>query len=431
MLLFTLLLACPSTYALGTFKLIYEKEPNEADGDVLQVHVFFRNGVKQPKDFYPNDPNGNNPLWTFGPNGLTTNGRKQGYELGRTLRIKYYKMFPIARSWNIVHSTSSHTERNIMSSSMVLSGMLPPSYNDLWDKYIQWQPAATYTDDLLTCENCIHRNYVYKPSEPVQRMYEKVTLHSGMKITSPSDVLDIYEYLEIENQNNIFIPEWSNDIMDLMKTEAAKAFDYTHEKVKYKVGTILEKLSMFNESNVIHKMNLYSTHSSIIGGLLKALEVKMKEPPNFMSTVIIEFRRTKDGGRHAQLSHRLATNQPFIRTAFENCGIRCPIEELKTIFKPHFPKRISKESIHDCKQNIFDIVYFLTSLSFILLCLIVYSLMKIWNIDLKITLLPLWTKMSKLITSNLFYYNVIKFLKACFRHISGNKSSSLRESRNF
>lgn len=433
MLLFALLLACPNIYALGTFKLIYENELDEANGDVLQVHVFFRNGVKQPKEFYPNDANGNEPLWTFGPNGLTIVGKQQGYELGRALRLRYYKLFPIARSWNIVRSTSSNTERNIMSSSMVLAGMLPPSYNDLWNKNIQWQPAVTYVDALLTCENCIRRNYVYKIGEHVKRMYEKVTLNSGTKITNPSEVLDIYECLEIENQNNIYIPDWTKGLLDLMKTEAVKAFDYSHENVKNKVGIILEKLSMFNEANITHKINLYSTHGSIIGGLLRALEVKIKEPPNFMSAVIIEFRLTKDGNRHAQFWHRLSPNQPFIRIAFENCGVRCPIEELKTILKPHFPKRVTqvKATIYDCKQRIFDIVYFLISLSCVLMSLIVFSLIKTWNIDLKIMPLSLWAKTLKLVTSNLIYYNVIKFLKGFCGHISGSKCSSLRESRIF
>lgn len=437
MLLFVLLLACPSTYAIGTFKLIYEKELDTADGEVLQVHVFFRNGVKQPKEFYSNDPNENNPLWTFGPNGLTINGRKQGFELGRTLRLKYFKMFPTARSWQIIRSTSSNTERNIMTSSMVLAGMLPPSYNDLWDKYIQWQPAATYVDELLTCEDCIQRNYVYKISEQDKGFYHKVTHNTGIKVTKPSSILNIYECLEIEKQNDIYTPEWTRDVFDLMKTEAAKAFDYSHENVKNKVGKILEILSMFNETNITDKINLYSTHGSIIGGLLKALEVKIKEPPNFMSTVIIEFRRTKDGHHHAQLWYKLASNQPLIRTMFENCGTRCPIEELKTIFKPHFPKRVAKETIVDCERCVFDVIHILISFSFVLLCLIAFSLIKIWNIDLKKQLfdknmlLHLWAKILKLLTSNLICYNVMKFLKVLCRCISGNKCSSLRESRIF
>lgn len=428
MLLCVLLLACPSIYALGTFKVVFETEHKKEDSDVLQVHVFFRNGVKQPKEFYPNDPDGNNPLWTFGPNGLTINGRKQGYELGRTLRLKYYKIFPIARSWQIIRSTSSNTERNIMSSSMVLAGMLPPSYNDLWDKYIQWQPAVTYTDELLTCEDCIQRNYDYKVSEHAQRMYEQVTLNSGMRVSNPSAVLKIFECLEIERQNEIYIPEWSNGVLEVMKTEAAKAYDYTHENVKNKVGTILEKLANFNNSSTTQKINLYSTHGSIIGGLLKALQVKMKEPPNFMSAVIIEFRRTKGGHCHAQFWHRLSPSQPFIRIAFENCGIKCPIEQLKTIFKPYFPKKVSKETT-DCNHRFFDVVHFVVSMSFVLICFIVFSLIRTCNIDLKHQLL--WAKMLKLFTTNWIYYNVIKFFKICCRFINGNRSSSLRESRIF
>lgn len=435
MLLFVLLLACPNIYALGTFKLIHETQLDEADGNVLQVHVFFRNGVKQPKEFYPYDTDANDPLWSFGPNGLTINGRKQGYELGRTLRLKYYRVFPMARAWMVVRSTSSNTERNLMSSTMVLAGMLPPSYNDLWDKYTQWQPAVTYVDDLLTCEDCIQRDYNYKISEQLQQMYQRVVLKTGMKISNPSEVLKLYECLETKSQNNIYIPEWTHGIMDLIKTEAAKAFDYSHESVKIKVGTILEKLAMFNDSEITHKINLYSTHGSIIGGLLRALDVRIKEPPNFMSVVIIEFRRTKDGGRHAQFWHRLAPNYPLIRVAFENCGIRCPVRELKIILKPHFPKRVSIETT-DCKQKLFDLVHFLISISFALVCLIILSLIKSWNIDVKnlidkMLLLPLWAKILKLLTTNFIYYNVIKFLKICRRYISGNKCSNLREPRIF
>lgn len=317
---------------------------------------------------------------------------------------------------------------------MVLAGMLPPSYDDLWDKYIQWQPAATYVDELLTCEDCIQKNYVYEISERVQQMYQKVALNSGMHVRNPSALLKIYECLDIENQNNIFIPEWTNGVVDLMKTEAAKAFDFSHESVINKIGTILEKLAKFNDSNITHKINLYSTHGSIIGGLLKALQMKIKEPPNFMSAIVFEFRRTKDGSRHVQFWHRLTPKQPLIRIAFENCGIRCPIEQLKTILKPHFPIIVLKETTN-CKQRLVDIVHFLIGVSFVLICLITISVTRTCNIDWKNQLfdknmlMTLWAKMLKLITSNLIYYNVIKFLKVCCRCIKGNKSSSFRESR--
>lgn len=438
MLLFVLLLvlACPSIDAIGNFKLLYDTETNKQDGDVVEVHVFYRNGLKQPKEFYPNDPDANNAIWNFGRDELTIKGRKQGYELGRTLRMKYYKMFPIERSWKIVRSTSSNTERNIMSSSMVLAGMLPPSYNDLWSDVIQWQPAVTYVDELLTCKECIRTNYEYKIGDRNKQMYYRIILKTGMKVSNPGMMLKLYECLEIENQHGVFMPTWTDDLLASMRTEAAKAFDYSDDSVKNKVGRILEKIAKFDGTNVTHKINLYSTHGSIIAGLLKALNIRIKEPPNFMSAVIIDFRVTQDGRQHAQFWYRMVPKDPFVRIGFENCGVRCPVEELRKILMPYFPKVVQEETI-DCKQRSMDIFHCLMTFGVVLTCLIVYSLLRTCHIGVKnqfldqIMLWPLWANMLNFFTSNLIYYNIIKFLKECVRYLSGNKPSGMRESRIF
>lgn len=94
---------------------------------------------------YPNDPY-INYTWPGGKGSLSPDGSLQMYTLGRTLRRRYYRLFPPdgLYSGEQMNIWSSSTERTLMSCQSFLAGFMPPlaTQNPL---PIVWQPISIHS----------------------------------------------------------------------------------------------------------------------------------------------------------------------------------------------------------------------------------------------------------------------------------------------
>lgn len=106
------------------------------------VSIVFRHGDRTPTDLYPNDPYLHNEF-PGGLGALTEKGSNQMYNLGKNLRLRYYRLLPSngLYSQNDMNIRSSYAERCIMSAQSFMAGFLPPldSHNPL---PIPWQPIG-------------------------------------------------------------------------------------------------------------------------------------------------------------------------------------------------------------------------------------------------------------------------------------------------
>lgn len=322
------------------------------EGQIRKIHVFYRHGHREPLHGYPKDPHLNSEAWTNGPGQLTILGRKQAYNFGENLRNRYSFMLPDERAWKTVRATSSDSARTLMSSAVVLAGLIPPAETDRWS-YIHWQPAPVYIDRALSthyhCPRLSHllKHQTYSPAPETKRLYDYVERHSGTTINTPSTLNNIYTCLEIQKQAYLVLPLWTYSVMNAMKMEAAKSFHSKNAEIsRLRIGPILKKIVEYNHSDLKRPIKLYCTHDSIIGGLLGALNFNLTEPPNFMSAVIVEIREIK-GRLHAQLWYRFGPYDDLIRLPWPSCGVRCPLHKLKEILKALIPDHRAKE----CELN--------------------------------------------------------------------------------
>lgn len=326
-------------------------EDNKIEGIIRKVYIIYRHGHREPIHSYPKDPYVDSEMWKNGPGHLTILGRQQAYNLGQNLRSRYLYLLPEERAWKAIRSLSSCVSRSLMSSAVVLSGLIPPTDEDRWSS-IDWQPAATFTSEILSSRpRCpkleyLLKSYNHKPNELTRKLYDYISEHTGTRVTNPTILLNIYNCLEIQRQAGLALPIWTYSVFKNMKKEAAKSFrDTTEDILRLLLGPLLKKVSSFNVTVAAsHPMSIYSTHENIIGGLLSALKFNISEPPNFTSAIVVEYREVR-GKFHAQLWYRNSHNFELIRLPWPDCGIRCPLDKLEHILKPFIPDDWASECV--------------------------------------------------------------------------------------
>lgn len=103
---------------------------------------------------YPTDPYSNVSYWPVGPGQLTNIGKIQQFRFGQWLRQRYGDvLLPNEYSENDIYVRSTDSDRTLTSASVNLAGLYPPMGDQLWNKFLLWQPipvhTVTDTDDFL------------------------------------------------------------------------------------------------------------------------------------------------------------------------------------------------------------------------------------------------------------------------------------------
>ncbi|CAG4968190.1 unnamed protein product [Parnassius apollo] len=320
------------------------------DGKLLQVHIVYRHGHREPRAFYPRDPHASSPIWKNGPSQLTILGRQQSYQFGQNLRTRYQSLLPKERAWKTVKASSSDTVRTLMSSSVVLAGLIPPNSEDIWSN-ITWQPAAIHTtpsdfDNVLVSHpHCPEYDYLLNQLPNVndtetKLLYNLLTKYTGKQIASSKTLLNLYTCLEIEAQAGLRLPNWTQKIYKTMEKQAANALlrsTQTLELKRLRSGPLLKKLINFKKYNSTYNIHLYCTHDTVVGSLLGSLGFELTEPPNFTSAFMVEYREV-DGEIHAQFWYSRGPDGELTRLRLPGCGIRCPFTELSKLVEPLIPR---------------------------------------------------------------------------------------------
>ncbi|XP_030369769.1 lysosomal acid phosphatase-like isoform X3 [Scaptodrosophila lebanonensis] len=161
-------------------------DSNDEQGlrNLRMISILFRHGARNPTEFYPNDPHVAHD-WQAGPGALTQKGSLQAYNLGKNMRMRYYRLLPSNSIYTQqqIHVLSSAAERCVMSAQSVLAGFMPPLENNNVLP-IPWQPVAINTlarsDDILLAQKkpCLKYDTIlqklYKnPPKDLQRLNEE------------------------------------------------------------------------------------------------------------------------------------------------------------------------------------------------------------------------------------------------------------------
>lgn len=150
---------------------------------------------------------------------MTRDGKRQSHELGKWFRRRYDGILSGRYSANDVYVQSTDVDRAIMTAQTNLAALYKPTYDEVWDKDLDWQPVPVHTVPsefdytLYDQRKCPRYRSAYrkyeKRSDEVQRiladnkdLFEYWSDKCGLKIKKIKHVHKLFKTLSIERAQN-------------------------------------------------------------------------------------------------------------------------------------------------------------------------------------------------------------------------------------
>ncbi|XP_031617002.1 lysosomal acid phosphatase-like [Contarinia nasturtii] len=372
-----------SLFAVVCF--LYQCASDPGDGLVF-THILFRHGERNILTPYgPNDPFADvKTYWPEGYGQLTSEGRRQQYELGEYLAKRYKNLIgENGYHKNNIYVRSTDVDRTLMSAAHTLAGMFPPLGKQAWNKDLgrKWQAIPIHTvpevDDyvLYTIRPCPKYKTSYKAIfdtpevEAVDRehagLFKELTKFTGNPITKMSQIHLLYQTLEIEKSKGLNISQWAKNLVykgSAMEKLINRKFGFyakTKEMAKMRPGYLLKEiLERFSKKanktlDPDRSMYIYSAHDTTIAHVLNALNLysKIWEPhsPPYSACVFFELHRNK-GKYHIEIYYKSeqGRDKKPLQPLKLLCGTKCPLDEFYRLYSDIIPTR---DYDIECKLN--------------------------------------------------------------------------------
>ncbi|XP_046685501.1 prostatic acid phosphatase-like [Homalodisca vitripennis] len=275
-----------------------------------QANIIFRHGDKTPTSAYSNDPFKEAIFWPEGWGQLTKKGKKQMYQLGELLRVRYGQ-FVGPYSLQTVRVDSSDHDRCLQSAGALLAGFFPPQGDQIWNSKLLWQPVPIHalplnSDKLITMRApCPLYNEEQRSSDKVlaasyddKDLYKYLSEHSGQNVSTLLDVETLFNILEIEKESGKDLPSWTISVFpEKMKDIAAlvlASFTNTPLMKRLRGGPLVKEIKTNMESYVSgaskRKLSLYSAHDTTLVNFRRALGFNdFTFKPQLGSAIIVEL----------------------------------------------------------------------------------------------------------------------------------------------
>jgi lysosomal acid phosphatase len=252
-----------------------------------------------------------------------------------------------------------------MSALSNLAGFFPPQGKDVWNNNLMWEPIPVHTkpeksDEILAAKkSCPEYNRQLKKLEKSpefkkmnhenKELYEYLTLHTGRKIHSISDVEFIHNCLFIEELYNKTLPDWTKGYYpEKMRGIAAFAFafkTYTKPLARLKSGPLIKDILMRfrNKATSVLKPDrnlwIYSAHDTTVANLLGSLglfkQMGYHSPP-YRATVLLELRKLNNKF-FVQIFYKNTTAEPEPQN-IPGCGTSCALDKLFDLYSDVMPE---------------------------------------------------------------------------------------------
>uniref|UniRef100_A0A0C9PLG4 acid phosphatase n=1 Tax=Fopius arisanus TaxID=64838 RepID=A0A0C9PLG4_9HYME len=345
------------------------------------VSVVFRHGDRAPDtnaaERFPNDPYVNDDFFPHGVGGLTNQGKRREFVLGRKLRDFYGDFLGDIYSPLTTYGRSTNYERTKMSLQAVMAGLFPPTQAQRWHPDINWQPVIT---DYVSSEN----DFIMVPEECPQYLRElrrvknlpdvrnKLSEFSvlmrdlsdwtGKQFRSSNDMFNLYHALTAENSLNLDLPRWSADIFPngLLLNGTILEYDVTSygQKMKRLNGGMLLRNIIETMENVIErrsrrKLTLLSGHETNVAALLKTLGIYYPHVPQYSSAVIVEL--LSDGEEYyIRIKYYLGIPAVAEEMSIPGCNSPCSFRQFIRVLRSVIPSDEDMICVKDKVNNMND-----------------------------------------------------------------------------
>ncbi|XP_018561248.1 prostatic acid phosphatase-like [Anoplophora glabripennis] len=321
-------------------------------GELLSLIQVYRHGERSPIVFFPTDPYQDASYWNTGFGQLTNTGKLQHYKLGQYTRSRYRNFIPKYYSNEFFRVQTTNKDRTFMSAASNLAGLFPPVGYQVWKQGLQWQPIPVFpvTEAVLSdYSNCDAYNtaisqlsttdeYFVSLSEENQELMAYLSEHTGSNITSLSDIVMIWDSLQIEYLRGYTLPEWTQSVFPEPLTSLVSslylASSYTEELKIFTTGPFINALIEHFEGILANSTDppylQYSGHDINLACILNTLGAYPSAVPGFASTIYFELRQTRRMNYINIYYIKVSGAEPEPIT-LSGCGFNCDLRDFKSI----------------------------------------------------------------------------------------------------
>ena len=372
-----------------TFFIIFQDISSEPT-TLKALAIIHRHGDRSViNPSYPNDPYGNISFWPDGFKQLTIAGKQRLFNLGQFIRTRYSNY--LTNDPREVVSRSSGANRCLESAAMLLAAAYPPKGHWNWNSSFPWQPFPIMTrprseDGLLnpTCD-CPASETERKRAQKLPEyqdfeisndaLFKYLSKHTGENVTSVQTAEYIYDDLHIERSMNYTLPSWvTDDVFTRLKHVADMSFYFEFSTLKLcrlRTGLFFKDLLNYFSASVTDdvsddipapeddgyspkKLYHYSSHDTMIAGVLSSLQAFNKLAPPYAASLFFELHRINSSDvvqifylneTYSQVLH------PITPPGCDKPPSPCSLAAFAAAMQPIIPENWSKECNED---DIFD-----------------------------------------------------------------------------
>ncbi|ERL91221.1 venom acid phosphatase Acph-1 [Dendroctonus ponderosae] len=327
--------------------------PSSDDDTLLLVHTLFRHGNRTPNSkVYSSNPISNSSFyWPHGYGQLTEEGKRTEYRIGTTLRERYQNFLGNAYNIDFIDSRTTNVNRTKMSLQLVLAGLWPPTGQQVFLPWLNWQPIPYnyLTNDKELSGTSVCSNYdtlvdEVENSDEIQELlsvydeiFEYISNQTGEDFSTPDDMFSLYFESVAQVEYGYPVEEWLEEVFpdDLEKITKDVYYIGTNTTALKRIagGFLLRKIINDSKAKIDglltpenRKMFLYSAHERNVANLLITLGVYGDEIPTYGSHVIVELHNITNVYGFKVLYQDWTTSQPQLLT-IPGCAAFCPYDE--------------------------------------------------------------------------------------------------------
>ncbi|XP_078584195.1 prostatic acid phosphatase-like isoform X2 [Branchiostoma floridae x Branchiostoma japonicum] len=346
------------------------------------VSLVYRHGDRSPVLAFPNDKN-TEDTWPQGFGQLSQEGMRQHHNLGTFLKERYVTPGFLNASYSRyqIQVWSTDVDRTLMSAQADLSGLYPPSGDQVWNPDIAWQPIPVHTrpvgEDVLLrpmdvpCPKYSKLTEEFKLTDPELKKLEednKVFLENLTRWANwdtAQHVMDVWQTadtLHCEKAHNRTLPAWATPEvyarLQKLSTFGMFALFSGKERSRLTGGTLLgamvQNMTQAKDGTLPDnrlRLIMYSAHDTTLAALHTAMGTVNGIQPPYASCIMVELYREDSGDHTVEVWYRNDSSVPPYQLKVPGCPHPCSYQQFLNATKDAIPADRAKE----CQLGITDI----------------------------------------------------------------------------